>query len=41
MAGAGSALDRNDYRLIERLTNEISRVADELEELNERLDGEE
>lgn len=38
MAGAGSCLDRNDYQLLERLNGNISRLADELERLNDNLE---
>lgn len=39
MAGAGSSLDRNDYQMLERLTRGVHRVADQLERLNDNLEG--
>jgi len=39
MPGAGSSLDRNDYRILERLTAEVGRLADELERMNDTLEG--
>lgn len=38
MAGAGSALDRNDYQLLDRLNGNIARLADGLERLNDNLE---
>lgn len=38
MAGAGSALDRNDYQLIEDLVRQVGRLADEVERLNDGLE---
>jgi len=38
MAGNGSAFDRNDHQLIERLASEVGRVADELERLNDNME---
>jgi hypothetical protein len=35
MPGAGSALDRNDHRLIERLVRQLDRLNENLEEYNE------
>ncbi|ERJ07438.1 hypothetical protein HLRTI_000480 [Halorhabdus tiamatea SARL4B] len=35
MAGAGSAFDRNDHRLIERLTRQVGKLADEVERQND------
>lgn len=34
MPGAGSALDRNDHRLIERLVNQLERLNENLEACN-------
>jgi len=39
MPGAGSALDKNDHRLIRQLTREVGRLADELEQLNDTLEA--
>lgn len=38
MPGAGSGLDRNDYELILTLTNEVGRLADEVERRNDLLE---
>lgn len=39
MPGAGSALDRNDHALIQELTRQVERVADELERANDLREG--
>jgi len=38
MPGNGSALDRNDYQLLQELNHNISQVTDQLERLNENLE---
>lgn len=42
MPGAGSALDRQDWQLLDALRVEMRRIANELERLNDALeeDGE-
>lgn len=40
MGGAGSALDQNDHQLIRQLTQQVGRLADELERRNDLLEGE-
>jgi len=39
MPGAGSALDRNDHELIRRHTRALERVGEQLERLNDNLEG--
>lgn len=38
MAGAGSCFDRNDWEMLNRLTLNVSRLADEVERLNDNLE---
>lgn len=38
MPGRGSALDTNDWHLLDRLTTQVERLADELERLNDNLE---
>lgn len=38
MPGAGSSLDRSDYELLDRLTANVARLADEVERLNQNLE---
>lgn len=36
MPGVGSALDRNDHELIRTFSRQVSRLADEMERMNDR-----
>lgn len=39
MPGAGSALDKNDWRMLHQLSMQVERVADELERMNDNLEA--
>ena len=39
MPGNDSALDRNDFQMLERLTRQVGRLADEIERLNDNIEA--
>lgn len=38
MPGSGSSLDRNDWEMLNRLSQNVGRLADQVEQLNENLE---
>lgn len=39
MPGAGSSLDKNDWQMLKQLNQNVGRLADQIERLNENLEG--
>lgn len=38
MPGSGSGFDRNDWQMLDRMTRNIGRLADEVERLNDNIE---